>query len=235
MTLKELIKFLSVSELSNLSVTKGTKDNEYGIRADFLDSLVNFIYEGLNKLYSNYYLKEDSIYVEIIDGKTKYELTSNHLLSGTLEADYDHYLWKGGNRAFNDDILRIIRIIDSTGRILPLNNPEKFNSVFTPQYNSINVQNLTDEHELEVIYAAKHIPLSLEDNTVIELPASLLPALRAYVAYLVHMNMNTETAVQNAQKYLNQYNLVVTENIQSDAAFTRVDDRACKFVLGGWV
>ena len=49
------------------------------------------------------------------------------------------------------------------------------------------------------------------------------------------MNMNTENAVQNAQKYLNQYNLIITENIQSDAAFTKVDDRACKFVLGGWV
>ena len=233
MTIRELLKFLSVSELSNLSVTRNPA--EYGINENFEEAIVNFCFEGLNKLYSNYYLKEDSIYLEVIDGKTRYEITKDHLMNGSLEADYDHYLWKPQDKPFNNDILRIIRIIDSTGKILPLNNPEKFNSVFTPQYNSIDIQNLTEEHELEIIYAAKHPPLSLEENTVIELPASLIPALRAYVAYLVHMNMNTETAVQNAQKYLNQYNLVITENITSDIPFSRNDDRACKFVLGGWV
>lgn len=235
MTVRELMKFLSLSELSNLTVTDTKDEEESGIKQKYQNAIVTFIYEGLNKLYANYYLKEDSIYLEVIDGKTRYEITSEHLLGEDLEADYDHYLWKPGKKPFNNDILRIIRIIDSTGRILPLNNPEKFNSVFTPLYNCIDIQNLTDEHELEIIYAAKHPSISYEENTELELPISLFPAIRAYVAYLVHMNMNTETAVQNAQKYLNQYNLIITENIQSDAAFTKVDDRACKFVLGGWV
>lgn len=233
MTIKELLKFISISELSNLSLVDNTE--ECGIKEDKQQTIVEFVTEALNKLYSNFYLKEDSIYVEIIDGKTKYEITSEHLMEKDLEADYDHYLWKTGDKPFTNDILRIIRIIDSTGNVLPLNNPEKFNSVFTPLFNVIDIQNLNEEYELEIIYASKHPNLSIKENTTIELPISLIPAVRAYVAYLVHMNMNTDNAVQNAQKYLNQYNLIITENIQSDAAFTRVDDRACKFILGGWV
>ena len=233
MKLKQLLKLLSISELSNLYWVD--KQEECGIREEYQDSTVMFVYEGLNKIYSNYYLKEDSIYCEIIEGKVTYDITSDHLMGKELEADYDHYLWKTGDLPFNDDILRIIRIIDSTGRLLPLNNPEKFNSVFTPLYNRIHVNNLDEEDELEIIYAAKHPPLSLEEDTVIELPVSLIPALRAYVAYMVHMNMNTDNAVQNAQKYLNQYNLIITENVNSDAAFAQVDDRDCKFILGGWV
>lgn len=233
MTIKELLKFLSVSELSNLSLVD--LNEECGIKKDKQHSVVEFVHEALNKLYSNYYLKEDSIFVEIIDGKTRYEITSEHLMNNDLEADYDHYLWKTEDIPFNNDILRIIRIIDSTGNLLPLNNPEKFNSVFTPLFNVIDTQNLNEEHELEVIYASKHPNLSIEENTTIELPISLFPAVRAYVAYLIHMNMNTENAVQNAQKYLNQYNLIITENIQSDSAFVKTDDRTCKFNLGGWV
>ena len=201
MKLKQLLKLLSISELSNLYWVD--KQEECGIRQEYQDSTVMFVYEGLNKIYSNYYLKEDSIYCEIIEGKVTYDITSDHLMGKELEADYDHYLWKTGDLPFNDDILRIVRIIDSTGRLLPLNNPEKFNSVFTPLYNRIHVNNLDEEDELEIIYAAKHPPLSLEEDTVIELPVSLIPALRAYVAYMVHMNMNTDNAVQNAQKYLN--------------------------------
>ena len=235
MTVRELMKFLSLSELSNLTVTDTKDEEESGIKQKYQNAIVTFIYEGLNKLYANYYLKEDSIYLEVIDGKTRYEITSEHLMGEDLESDYDHYLWKPGQKPFNNDILRIIRIIDSTGRILPLNNPEKFNSVFTPSYNKIHVNNLNPEWELEIIYAAKHPELSLEENTVIELPLQLIPAIRAYVAYLVHMNMNTEIAVTNAQKYLNQYNLIVSENIQSDSAFSSNDSRDCKFVLGGWV
>lgn len=233
MKLKQLLKLLSISELSNLYWVD--KKEECGIREEYQDSTVMFVYEGLNKIYSNYYLKEDSIYCEIVEGKVEYDITSDHLMGKELEADYDHYLWKTGDLPFNDDILRIVRIIDSTGRLLPLNNPEKFNSVFTPLYNRIHVNNLDEEDELEIIYAAKHPPLSLEEDTVIELPVSLIPALRAYVAYMVHMNMNTDNAVQNAQKYLNQYNLIITENVNSDAAFVQVDDRDCKFILGGWV
>lgn len=233
MTLKELMKTLSFGELSNLSWID--KNEECGILKDKQEAVISFIYEGLNKLYSLFYLREDSIYLELIEGKVEYEIDSKYLMDKTLEADYDHYLWKTGDKPFNNDILRIIRIISSTGEILPLNNPEKFNSVFTPSYNKIHVNNLNPEWELEIIYAAKHPELSLEKNTVIELPLQLIPAIRAYVAYLVHMNMNTEIAVTNAQKYLNQYNLIVSENIQSDSAFSSNDSRDCKFVLGGWV
>ena len=67
--------------------------------------------------------------------------------------------------------------------------------------------------------ASKHPKSSLETNPVIELPLSLIPAIRAYVAYVIHMNMNTENAVQNAQKYLQQYNLILAENIESDARY----------------
>lgn len=232
MRLEQLMKLLAVAELSNVS---WSDFQEKKIQDEYKEPLKVFIQEALNKLYGHFYLKEDSIYLEPVDGKVVYDITSDHLMDTSLEPDYDHYLWKPGHKPFEDDILKIIRIIDSSGQMLPLNNPEKSNSVFTPLFNRIHLGELNDGLELEIIYAAKHPPLSLEENSIIELPVSLIPAVRAYVAYLVHMNMNTENAVQNAQKYLNQYNLIISENVQSDISFVSKDERNTKFVLGGWV
>lgn len=229
----DLLKLLSKTELTNLKFVDNTQ--QCGIREEDQELIILLLEEALDKLYSSFYLKEDSIYLEPIEGKVVYDITSEHLMEPDLQADYDHYLWKPHGKPFNDDIIRIIRIIDSTGRELPLNNPEKSTSVYTPLYNRIELSELNSELELEIIYAAKHSKLSLEENTSIDLPISLIPAIRAYVAYLVHSNMNTENAVQNAQKYLNQFNLIITENIQSDVAFVKTEDRTCKFTLGGWV
>lgn len=227
------MKVLSKTELSNLKVVDNTE--ECGIRKEDQELVILLIQEALNQLYARFDLKKDSIYVDLVEGKIKYKISSEHLMTESLEANYDQYLWKPGNRPFNDDILKITGVVDSTGIELPLNNPDKPNSIFTPTYNEIEVKELDPEIELEVIYISKHPTLSIEENTLIEIPLSLYPAVRAYVASQVHSSMNTETAVQNAQKYLNQFNLIIAENIENGIPLPKHEDRTCRFILGGWV
>ena len=52
------------------------KEEECGIREEDQDLVINLITEGLDKIYSRFYLKEDSIYLEVINGKVTYDITS---------------------------------------------------------------------------------------------------------------------------------------------------------------
>lgn len=228
MNVQTLMKLFAVGELSNLSPAETGEISE-----EYKPTLLTFIQETLDKFYGRFYLKTDSIYVDLIDGKTEYELTSKHLMDSSLVPDYDHYLFKPGNREFKDDILRILRVIDSSGRQLPINSPEDIHSVFTPFFNVLQVPFHDPRKELEVIYASKHAELSLESE--LELPDALIPALRAYVAYMVHANMNIENAVNNAQKYLSQYNAIINELISSDIINNPNEDSNIKFVARGWI
>lgn len=230
MNLQDLLVRLAYGELNNLSWSyNGT------IKEDKIPYLIGFIKETLDKLYSKFYCKQDSILLEPVDGKTEYEITSDHLMDKDLTPTYDKYLFKPGDKPFNNDILRILRVITSTGIKLPINDPLEKYSVYTPFYNKLQCPKLEPNWELEIVYAAKHPELSYEDNTEIELPDFLIPALCAYVAYMVHSNMNTETAVANAQKYLSLYNSILAELIESDIVKMPKESDKFKFLIRGWV
>lgn len=232
MTLKELISRLAYGELSNLSWSyNGT------IKEDKIVPLVQFINETLNKLYSKFYCKQDSILLEPVDGKTEYEISKEHLMDSTLTPTYDKYLFKPGDKPFNDDILRILRVITSTGMKLPINDPLEKYSVYTPLYNKLQCPKLEPNWELEIVYAAKHPELIYDENSdpEIELPDFLIPALCAYVAYMIHSNMNTEVAVANAQKYLSLYNSILAEAVESDIVSNPKETDKFKFLIRGWI
>lgn len=232
MTLKELMSRLALGELSNLTwVDNGV------IRPERKVDTTKLINEVLNKLYARFYLNVDSILLEPVDGKTEYELTKEHLMDKDLEPTYDKYLFKPGEKPFNNDILRILKVVTSSGIVLPVNNPLEKYSVYTPTYNKLQCPKLKPGWELEITYASKHPELvySEDEDPEIELPDSLIPAVCAYVAYQVHNNMNTENAVSNAQKYLNLYNSILAENIETSMIYMPENNNNSKFIFRGWI
>lgn len=231
MNLSTLMKFLAIGEVSNLYVS----DKETGtIAENWKEPIRLFIQEALNKLYGQYRLKTDSIYIDLVAGKTQYKISSKHLMGDREYPDYEHYLYKPQNKIFDDDILNILEIVDSKGCKLPINSPEK-NSVYTLTYNEIQIPDIDPRLELEVIYSARHPTLSLEEDSEIELPESLIPAIRAYVAYLVHSNINTELSVANAQKYLAQFNAILKSSLDAGIIIDPKDESNEKFDNRGFI
>jgi hypothetical protein len=117
-------------------------------------------------------------------------------------------------------VIRIIQVTDSFGRNLPLNDQGKFWSVFTPKFNQLQVPNPLGAQVISVHYQAKHALLNYDTNpqAEIEIPDTLEAALLSYVAYKVYSNMNTPEATGNAATHFGNYQNVLGEIADMDAA-----------------
>ena len=78
--------------------------------------------------------------------------------------------------------------------------------------------------------------MTLEDlNSKVDLPDNLFGALLSYTAFTIHSDMNTDTAVSNAQKYFAEYQNIINEIIQSATLNPDKLVLDYKFIKRGWV
>ena len=234
MTLQECLNRLARGKLSNLAVSE--KGN---IKPSEITKVVDAVNEALLRLHTQLPLKEKSVIVELYEGRTEYPLTSEHSVrnaKGSIYDGYDFYIMDTEANPFQDDILVIQEVWDDLDRNRPLNDPVHPLAVFTPEHDFLSVNFSPDVRVLNVIYRAKHVvltPENLEDK--IDLPLNLYGALLSYTAYLIHSDLNTETAVSNSQKYLAEYQNIIQEVIQSGTIAPDKLANGIKFFKRGWV
>lgn len=235
MTLEECLKRLARGKLSNLAVAQNGE-----IRDEAKKKVIDAVNEAITRLYTSFVIKEKSLVVEVYEGRTEYELTSDHSFlkwdPDSIYSPFDFYIRDTKEYPFEDDILQIMEVWDDLDRLRPLNDPDSPLAVFTPRPNWISLYFSTQGRVLNIVYRAKH-KLLTEDNLTekIELPTNLLGALLSYTAYLIHEDMNGENAVQNSQKYFAEYQTIVNEVIQNGTITPDklVSDK--KFTRRGWV
>lgn len=236
MNLQECLNKLARGKLSNLSFCKNGE-----ISKESIPQVVDAINEALSRLYTIFPIKEKTVLVEIEEGKTDYVLSSEHSWrnrkgDGNLWDRWDYYIIDTAANPFIDDILCIIEIWDDIERRRPLNDPDDPLGIMVPQENLIIVNASIKYRALNIAYRAKHLILTPDDLTSkVDIPENLYGALFSYVAYLIHSYMNTEQAVANAQKYLAEYQSIISEvNIQGTFTPDKlVSDM--KFIRRGWV
>lgn len=235
MNLQECLDKLARGKLSNLSISRNGK-----IITENIPSVVDAINETLIKLYTIFPIKEKAVVIELAEGKSDYILSSEHSwkyrTEGNIYNEWDYYIIDSDSNPFMDDIINVLEIKDGCCRNRPLNDPDSPLGIYIPEQNLIIVKHIHPHKHLDIIYKAKPIPLDASDlQAKIDLPEFLFAALFSYVAYLIHSNLNTEVAVSNAQKYLAEYQSIVSE-IQINGPFTAdklVSDK--KFIKRGWV
>lgn len=230
MKLKDCLDRLAVGEVSNTSFA----DDLTGvIKEGRIPVIVKFIQDGLNKLYTKFYLRIEDVYLEIYEGRTDYTISSEHLMDKSLTSTTDKYLWKTDNDNV-DDILKIYEVTTISGEPVPINDRSNPRSVFTPFYNVLQIPRVISD-SLIISYIAKHKDLDYKNlDQEIELPDNLFPALYYYVAYQIHSNINTQESVANAQKYLSMYQAVINDVIESDLANPMYPTNHTKFYRNGW-
>ena len=238
MTLQECLTKLAYGELSNLW---GTSTISGEIPEDKKPLVINAINEALLRLYSRFALKENAVYVELNEHTTRYELSTKHLIDDPNESgddsieECDKYLWDTPEYPFTDNIIKILDVYTTDGFRVKLNNPTSIISVYTPSFNILQVPYPKKGVVLSVSYQAKHAELSLDNlDQEIELPESLWGALTAYVAYLIHSNINTEVAIANAQKYLSIYTSIIDDVVTTDSINVTYSANNVKFFNRGW-
>ncbi len=234
MNLQECLDVLARGKLSNLSLVSNGK-----VLEEAIPKVVDAINESLLRLHTQLPIKENSLIVELYEGRTEYPLTSEHSVrnaKGSIYDGFDYYIMDTEANPFVDDILVIQEVWDDLDRERPLNDPIHPLAVFTPEPNFISVNYSPDVRVLNVIYRAKHIILTPDNFTdKVDIPSNLIGALLSYTAYLLYSDLNTEIAVQNSQKYFAEYQNIIQEVIQNGTIAPDKLANGIKFFNRGWV
>lgn len=232
MTLDDLYTDLSYGELSNLSMSG---DNGGSIQEESQPKIVRAANEALVRLYSRFILKENDVLIELESHITNYHLVERFSKTQGDEDETYRYILDTSNEPFKADVLKILQVFGDHGVEVPLNDGESFNSVFTPQHNVLQVPRPLQGRSLSILYQAAHEKLTDGDNSQeIILPDVLHGALRAFIAYKVYSQINTQEATAKAQEHLNQFEAVCTEAIEKDLVNTSVSQTNSKFHKRGF-
>lgn len=233
MTLDELYTDLSYGELANLSMSG---DDGGSIQEQSQPKIVRAANEALTRLYSRFILKEQDVLVELVGHITNYHLIERFTEStGTHDEEPYLYIKDLPHEPFTGDIIKILQVFGQNGEELALNDAENAGSLFTPQHNVLQVPRPIDGRSISVMYQAKHTKLLDNDpEQEILLPDVLHGALRAFIAYKVYSQINTQEATAKAQEHLNQFEAVCTEAIEKDLVNTSISQTNTKFQKRGF-
>lgn len=240
MNLLNFIKSMSYGVLYN---------THYGKLSDTADtdtilSLATLIDEGLTRLYSRFCLRERHVILEMQVGVTFYHFNKLYSVQNgdPIRVPYP-YIMDLPNDPFQDDLVKVLRVDDSSGVIRPIDDVNQTNSVFMVQYDVLHNPYPRDLEALFVTYQAKHVPIVSFDpttgDTVFEyeiiLPAVLEPALSNYVAYMVHSRINTSESMAKAAGHLGIYEEICKDVERMDLVNSSKSCTNERFDANGWV
>lgn len=233
-TLVQVLEQLSLAELSNIHMgNSGTGV----ILEEHVPKVVLHINDGLLRMFTRMVLSQRDVLIEQHDHITNYHLLSRFAVfanNGSLEPYL--YIRDLPEEKFKDDVIKILKVFDSNGVELPLNDDKKENSVFTPQNNVLQIPAPKTGMCVSVLYQAKHPTLSPDNlEQVVQLPDGLFECLRAYVAHKVFSAIATQEAQAKAQEHFAYFNALIDETTISDSSNTSISTTNSKFSERGWI
>lgn len=236
----DFVKQLARGALRNTSFS----DLRNGIdnRWDEFAQACTMIDEGLLRLYSRFILKEKHLILEMQPGVTFYHLKSMYSVTGADPVLVPYpYIRDLPNEKFLEDVIKVLNVFDDKGVQRPLNDHSRPDGIFTPQADTIQNMYPRDLEVLGVAYQAKSLSVLVEDSdkwkvdTEFYLPDCLLPALTAYVAYLVHQSIGTAEALSTAMTLIKMYDEVCREVERMDLVNQSMSCTNTRFSQNGWV
>lgn len=240
MLLREVLSNLAVGKLSNLGMVD---DNGYDPKPEKIPQLVHYINLALKRIYTRFALKQASLTVQM-----QYELTFYYLLARYAENHYDvdhpvpggltPYILDDPEAPFDDDVVKVLRIIRSDGREYDLNDPDSEHPVYLPAPTLFQILDPDPSMTLEVVYQASHPKLHVDELTrEIELPenTSLHEALLSYVAYQVYSSMGTQESTAKAQEHMTLFRMACDESEGAGITGEETAPVSAKFDRQGWV
>jgi hypothetical protein len=204
MKVSELFYILSVGELSNLAISN---EGSGTIREKDTGKLITYINSGLDLLYKRFILSTDELILELYDWITSYNLRKEFAMSSGSKQKYK-YILDLPEHPYMENVVQVVEVWDALRHKLPLNDPGRHNSVYTPSPLVLQVPNPINGQYLSVVYQAKAKPLKAlglsQDDLIaqeIPLPDFLISALTNHVAFKVYNHMNGQDHSAKAQDY----------------------------------
>lgn len=232
--LTELYKSLALSVLNNTSVIT---DDKKDIEPDMKEYILEFINEGLTRLHSRFPLKTNNVFVEMREGRTEYPLLARYSFMGFDPALAQYpFIMDSASNPFKEDVIKILMVYDSEGQRRGLNDNHNPHGLFTPRPDTLQCIRPRHCEVLTVTYQAKHPTVTVDgENQEIDLPDTLLPALKYWVAYSYYTGLNTTESTSKAAEYLQMYESICGEVKDYDLGSSSESSTNTLFERRGWI
>lgn len=190
MLLSDIFEDLHFGELSQLNL--GGPDSG-GIPEEYYPRIISFINYGLIELYKKFDLRVSEVVIDLDEGISEYLLTYDYAQSNLTSLEPVKYIADSVDRPFPDDILQITEVWREDGKELPINDSNEDDSVYTPEWNILQVPEPVNGTSLSLIYRTYPTEISKLTTDLpsvsLTLPPQLLTALYSYVAYRANLGM----------------------------------------------
>lgn len=229
MNANDLFTMLAIGELQNLSLATGGVISEAARPRLFM-----YTNDALLELHSKFPLKENDLLLQLSDYVTYYHLLPQYAVNGP-GSEKVRYILDRVDAPFQDDLIKVKAVFNKTGDELPLNDDSHPESLFTPQFKTLQVPRPKDGDFLTVVYQQSHKKLqgNLDEN--IDCPDVLLPALKSYIAFKVFDHMNSTESVAKAQGFLSAYETACNGVVDRDLVSSSITQTNIRFSQGGWI
>lgn len=242
MQLSDLFEQLIQGELSQLQLSG--RDSVGILQSDYV-KVIPHINLALTELYKRFNLRTAEVVIQQYDHIQTYYLDKLYAQTNVDSDKPTKYIMDSPYQPFTDNVLIIDKIYNELGEELYKNQDrsffpgsDKYWSVNTPSYNSIQVPYPDNENQMIVTYRADHDPIIITEDTQLKdvhipISPSYLEPLLLYIAARVYTNLSSNEGNEGniyTQKFeasvkkIEELNLNVTEDTHN----TRLDEN-------GWI
>lgn len=232
LTLQDIFEQLTYGELAQLSV--GGADTG-GIQVKDYPKVISHINMGLTALYTRFPLRIKELTLQQHEQITLYKLDYAFAQSNTESTEAIKYIIDTANAPFLDDVLRINTAFDELGNEVQINDEDSNTSIFTPDYDTIQIPYPINTSAYFFTYRARHpkIPLDTLDpaSVNVDIPIYLLEALLTYVVGRVLTSKGGTDGLTESGTYLNKFEALCRQveehnlmNSSSSETNTKLDD-----------
>lgn len=233
MNVTELFRRLSYEKLGNLALAANGTGT---IVDDQKPKIIAHANAGLLRLYSKFLLKESDLLLQQREHITNYQFLTKFAVNGEVSLGTPKYIMDTPTAKFGGDLIKVLTVVDSSGRGHTLNDIDDYDSYFTPQPNILQIPRPVEGRMVNVIYQARHPVLTYDDeDALIELPVVLEEALLSWVTYAVYSAMNGQENLTKGQEQLAMFENVCEEVIERDMVNSSSSNTGCKFKDRGFV
>ena len=236
----ELIRRLAYGELSNLKMASA---GDGTILAADRPKVLFQINNALTELFTTYSLSKKELIVNTTPEITNYYLRSEFAVSNLASTQPVKYLDDSGVQNWDGRIVKVLSVFNAFGQELFLNKVQEPLSLFTPEYDCLQITANHETTQFWVIFQALHpivnyapAPADPVVDTPIEgLPPSLEKPLELLVASKIFGNIAGQANMTKSAMLQQQYDNLLTKTEFRDSASTSENMSNGKLDQNGFV
>jgi hypothetical protein len=240
MYLSDIFDQLAYGELRQVFIDTSSLEGSEGIPKEKKRNLFHSIKLGLTELHKRFLLLEKELVVSVIPGKQTYVMDMRYADSNQKSNDAIRYI-NDQTEPFKNDLMKIERVLDSSGYEFAINQINNPKAVRVTSYNCLTIPDDYTESTFKVVYRADHpdIPWFMAENAAgtvtVNLPSTHLEALLLYVASRVTnpTGMIADT-VHEGNNYYSKFLASCDQLKQGGYELDRMEDNT-RLRSNGWV